>query len=134
MTKQKRCVVIFGVTRVVALAALEFFDPPAHADQSSIVQCQVGSFTADMPSYVCSAFEAGGKKLFWRAVGGPNLNDNPAEVQGWTDCQAEVLRYITGPAQQVYATCHKIWQDNFVARTMVYSQTGHKLLAGRLPQ
>ena len=37
--------------------------PPAHAQSSPMVQCQIGSWAQVMPDYACEAMEAGAVKL-----------------------------------------------------------------------
>jgi hypothetical protein len=69
---------------------------PAHAQQSPMVQCRIGSFVQVMPDFACDAFTEGAKKL----------RQNPDTVY---DCVKESGRHMQASLEARMNVCQTIW-------------------------
>ena len=93
--------------------------PPAHAQQSPMVQCRIGSWVRAVPDFACSALMKGATKL--------RPDDRARGIYSINDCDKEVARYVDAPFgspawQQVNAECNSI----FSAMLYDNSQRAHQ--------
>lgn len=88
---------------VFALGALWLIATPAHAQKSTMVQCQVGVSVRMVPDYVCDAM----LEAF------PIISFSPGDqarfLNGMQKCADTMRRRLTG---DVATLCFHIWQDN----------------------
>lgn len=98
---------------LVALSAT-----PAVAQQSSpIVQCQIGTWTGDVPSYACDALARGARHLIYSGTG-------IEQGRGINGCAGELKPYMTttwgDPAWQI---CNSVFMTNLTdARMRAYER------------
>ena len=79
---------------------------PAHAQQSPMVQCRIGSWIGVVPDFACSALMKGATKL--------RPDDKARGIYSINDCDKEVTRYVNAPfgsfaLQEVNAECNAIF-------------------------
>jgi hypothetical protein len=75
--------------------------PPAHAQSSPMVQCQIGSWAQVMPDYACEAMEAGAEKL--------HQERSDTEGTGIKQCAVEMTRYLRVGPQDMLNECQAVW-------------------------
>lgn len=93
--------------KIYVLAALCLISASAHAQKSTMVQCQTGVAVRMVPDYVCDAMlEAFPIISFW-------MNNQARWMNSLKECAAVVGRRVkeTRPGQ-VDQICFHMWQDN----------------------
>lgn len=86
---------------LIGLAALAAMVIPAQAQQSPMVQCQIGNWSEVMPSYACDGFNAGSRLL----------TRSPNSVK---DCAIEVGRHTNINWGSLLTPCTQIWNSKLI--------------------
>jgi hypothetical protein len=95
---------LFAVLCIGLYACAEM--PPAHAQSSPMVQCQIGSWAQVMPDYACEAMEAGARKL--KVYVGSN---RVGDYTGIRACSENAAAQLGLDQYALMGECGAIWRN-----------------------